>query len=301
MLAIADCGSFSAAAKTLFVSQSTLSAAIKDLEEELDVKLFSRTNRGVSLTVDGEDFVRNARDIVERADHLESRYQHRKYAPKQFAVSTQRLPFSVRAFNRFVEEAGWDVYDVAIRECPTYTIISDVESGKSDIGVLAIHDQFMAALQRVFSSNDVVFEEMSRLPAFAFMRKSHPLSNHESISMEELLEYPFVTYDQEADRSEYTEEIFFHQISDKTIHVCDRCTKVALVRLSNAFSIGTDLTNSNADSFHGNLGEIVRIPIKELTESMHIGILKQKNVEVTTAALKYLELLQESIDELRNI
>ena len=73
------------------------------------------------------------------------------------------------------------------------------------------------------------------------------------------------------------------------------------MRLSNAFSIGTDLTNSNADSFHGNLGEIVRIPIKELTESMHIGILKQKNVEVTTAALKYLELLQESIDELRNI
>ena len=207
MLAIADCGSFSAAAKTLFVSQSTLSAAIKDLEEELDVKLFSRTNRGVSLTVDGEDFVRNARDIVERADHLESRYQHRKYAPKQFAVSTQRLPFSVRAFNRFVEEAGWDVYDVAIRECPTYTIISDVESGKSDIGVLAIHDQFMAALQRVFSSNDVVFERLSRLPAFASCQVASSV-NHESISMEELLEYPFVTYDQEATDPNTPREIF---------------------------------------------------------------------------------------------
>lgn len=95
--------------------------------------------------------------------------------------------------------------------------------------------------------------------------------------MAELLQYPFVTYDQEADRSEYTEEVVFHQIAEKTVHVSDRCSKVALVRFTDAFSIGPDLTNSNADAFHSGMGEIVAMPVEEISDSLHVGYLLQKN------------------------
>ena len=264
VVAVAEYGSFSAAAKALYISQSTLSSAIKELEAELGTQLFLRSNRGIQPTPDGEDFLRYAREIVEQSRALERRYRHRRYAPTRFAVSTQRLPFAVRAFQRFMEQLSWNSYDIAIRECPTYTIISDVAAGKSDVGVVALHDQYIPALEKTFEINHVTFTELERLPTYAFLRRSHPLAKRDKVSMAELLQYPFVTYDQEADRSEYTEEVVFHQIAEKTVHVSDRCSKVALVRFTDAFSIGPDLTNSNADAFHSGMGEIVAMPVRDI-------------------------------------
>lgn len=300
IIAVADCQSLSAAAKELFISQSTLSAAVKELESELGVKLFLRNNRGVSLTADGTDFLRYAREIAERADSLEQRYQHRRYAPMRFAVSAQRLPFVVRAFNRFMRQIGWDTYDVAIRECPTYTIISDVTAGKSDLGVLVLHDQYLPGLQKSFSTSDVVFTELGCLQTYAFLRKGHPLSGQESVTMAQLLQYPFVTYDQEADRSEYTEEIIFYQLSEKTIHVCDRGSKLALIRATDAFSVGPDLPNSNADAFHKSMGKLVAIPVDGVGDLLHVGYIRQRHGRWSDAAELYLQYLTEEVRAIRD-
>nr|WP_306797502.1 LysR family transcriptional regulator substrate-binding protein [Flavonifractor plautii] len=239
--------------------------------------------------------MRYAREIVEQSRALERRYRHRRYAPTRFAVSTQRLPFAVRAFQRFMEQLSWNSYDIAIRECPTYTIISDVAAGKSDVGVVALHDQYIPALEKTFEINHVTFTELERLPTYAFLRRSHPLAKRDKVSMAELLQYPFVTYDQEADRSEYTEEVVFHQIAEKTVHVSDRCSKVALVRFTDAFSIGPDLTNSNADAFHSGMGEIVAMPVEEISDSLHVGYLLQKNVAVSAAMAVFLDYLRDDI------
>ena len=270
------------------------------MERELGVKLFLSNNRGASLTADGADFPRYAREIVERTDSLEQRYQHRWYATTRFAVSAQRLPFADRAFNRFIRQIDWNAYDVAVRECPTYTIISDVTAGKSDLGILALHDQYLPGLQKSFSANDVVFTELGRLQTHAFLRKGHPLSGQASVTMAQLLQYPFVTYDQEADRSEYTEEIIFHRLSEKTIHVCDRCTKLALVRATNAFSVGPDLANSRADAFHKNLGELVAIPVDEVGDLLHVGYIKQRRTRWSEAAELYLQYLTEEVRMIRD-
>lgn len=120
VVAVAEYGSFSAAAKALYISQSTLSSAIKELEAELGTQLFLRSNRGIQPTPDGEDFLRYAREIVEQSRALERRYRHRRYAPTRFAVSTQRLPFAVRAFQRFMEQLSWNSYDTSAMStcCP---------------------------------------------------------------------------------------------------------------------------------------------------------------------------------------
>lgn len=294
-LAVADFRSFSAAAKSLYISQSTMSAAIRELEQELGIRLFFRNRRGVDLTSDGTGFLRYARELVEQAESLERRYQRQSYAPTRFAVSTQRLPFAVRAFHRLMTRLTWDTYDIAIRECPTYTIISDVSAGKSDLGILALHDQYLQTLLKTFTVNHVVFHELEQLRTYAFVRNQHPLAGRKSVTMADLLQYPFVTYDQEADRSEYTEEVVFHQISARTVHVCDRCSKIALVRSSDAFSIGPDLTNSNADAFHSGLGEIIAIPVEELSELLHVGYLAAQGQKLSFAMEQYLEELQADI------
>ena len=115
------------------------------------------------------------------------------------------------------------------------------------------------------------------------------------VSMSDLLQYPFVTYDQEANRSEYTEEVVFHQIAEKTVHVSDRCTKVALVRSTNAFSIGPDLTNSNADAFHSGMGEVVAIPVVDVSDSLRVGYLTLQDRDQSEIIESFLDYLGEEI------
>ncbi len=292
---ISNCHSFSEAARKLFISQSTLSSAIQDMENELGIQIFRRTNRGISLTFDGEDFIRYAKEIVELSHYLEQRYQGRKSIPMRFSVSSQRLPFAVRAFTRIFGEIDEQNYDVAIRECDTNSVIHDISARKSDMGILAIQDSHMKSMQTLFSSCDVEFHEIALLKNYVFLRASHPLAVKEALTLKELEDYPFVTYDQGIETTHFSEEPLFYRILNKNVHVCDRCTKIALIRNTNCFSIGPDLTNSNADNFHKGLGEILAKPLKDPLGELHLGYLIREQSDLNQLAQIYLDFLREDV------
>lgn len=300
IVAIADNRSFSKAAKQLYISQSTLSLAVKEQEEELGIRLFERTNRGVSLTEDGEDFIRYARDIVAQAERLENRYQRKSPVPMKFSVTSQRLPFATKAFVNLSKELDIDEYDIAMRECPTFEVIHDVASERSPIGVMAIHDDHIDGLSSIFKRNHLHFSELDTLTAYVFIRKNHPLANKRSISSKDLEGYPFVTYDQEPSSSHYIEEVFSFESNAKNIHVNDRCSKLAFLRTTNCFSIGPDLPNSNGDAFHKGLGELRMIPLENEIGRIHAGYLLRENYAVTELDLKYIKHLISAIRELKS-
>ncbi|MGI6095097.1 MAG: LysR family transcriptional regulator [Lachnospiraceae bacterium] len=299
IIEIANYRSFSEAAKSLYLTQSTLSAAVRETETELGIILFNRTNRGVSLTHDGEDFLKYAKEIVEQADYLSRRYQRRDFLPTHFSVSTQRLPFAVRAFNELLNTFQLPRYDIALRESPTRMVFHDVSIGKSELGVAAFHDTHFHLIQKSLKLHNLSFVEIEQLNIYVFLRKSHPLAKHASLSLDDLKDYAFITYDQESSPSQYTEEILFYELLDKNIHVNDRCTKIALIRGNNCFSVGPDLPNSNADSFHSGLGEIVAIPLKEQLEALHVGYLYKNGQSITPMGKQYLHLLKREIQRLK--
>lgn len=290
--------SYSEAAKALFVSQSTLSLAIKDAESELHISIFDRSNKGIELTEEGTDFLTRIQDILDRSKNLEEYYLHRQLLGMRFSVSAQRLAFSVRAFNRLLESIDWDCYDVAMRECPTSNVISDVASGKSELGVLASEPHNFRLIQRSLNSNGLVFHELNQLASFVFLRKSHPLAARASVTFTDLREYPFVTYDQEADATYFSEEPVFYNRLSKNIHVTDRCTKISLIRNNNCFSIGPDLPNSSAGAMHTGMQEIVAIPLAEEQSYLHIGYICQKGHQLTDVAQRYISFLREEIEAL---
>lgn len=296
VIEIANCQSFSAAAKKLFVSQSTLSSAIKDMEEDLGIKIFNRTNRGAVLTYDGEDFIKYAREIVEHSQYLEQRYRSRKFIPMRFSVSSQRLPFAVRAFAKMFENLDFENYDVAIRECDTNTVIHDVVNNKSELGILIIHDSYLRSMHTLFLSYDLEFCEISTLQNFVFFRAGHPLDGNTSLKLSDLEQYPFVTYDQETESSQFSEEPVFYNMLNKNVHVSDRCTKIAMVRKTDCFSIGPDLTNSNADAFHRGMGEIRAVPLENDFGELHLGYICRKRQTLSRMAVEYLELLKEDVE-----
>lgn len=149
LMAIAEHGSMNAAAGALYASQSNLSCAVADLEEELGITIFTRSNRGVTPTNEGTELLGYARQVVEQADMLQERYTHKKAPHVRLAVSSQHYAFSVQAFIQTAEEYRGDEYELILRECATSQIIDDVRDFRSEIGILYLDDFNHRALRKI--------------------------------------------------------------------------------------------------------------------------------------------------------
>lgn len=297
---VANSQSFSKAACSLFMTQSALSAAIKEVEDELGILIFKRSNRGVQLTPDGEDCVKHCKEIIERADYLSLRYQNRGSLQTYFSVSTQHLPFAVRAFDALLEELPAVGYDVAIREAETLHILHDVSSGRSELGVVAMTDKQLQLINKALYIHDLAFAELARLQTYVFMRKRHPLAERQSLALEDLRPYPFVTYDQTQAPGYYSEESLFFAPMLKNIHVSDRATKMSVIRSTDAFSVGVDLPNFNQDIyFKRRAAEMVAIPFSDQADPIAVGVLMKNGHAPSDIAQRYIALLNEHVERLR--
>ena len=111
-ITVSEAGSMNQAAKELFISQPSLSLAIRDLEEEIGVELFRRSSRGILLTPDGEEFIGYAKQVVEQYQLIESKYVQKEKVKKKFSVSMQHYTFAVNAFVEMVKQFGMDEYEL---------------------------------------------------------------------------------------------------------------------------------------------------------------------------------------------
>ena len=301
VIEVANCRSFSKAAQTLYMSQSALSTAIKEVEDELGTKIFQRTNRGVALTTDGEDCLKYCREIIERSDYLLSRYQAHNAGHTTFSVSSQHLPFAIRAFQELINGHLPDAYDAAMREDSTYAILHDVSTERSELGIVAFHGEQLKLMHRSLYVNDLQFHGMDELKTYVFMRKDHPLANRDTLSLTDLQDYPFVTYDQEETPNYYSEESTSFLPFRKHIRVCDRATKMYVIRGTNAFSIGVDLPNFNLDIyFRDRLSglehvQMVAIPYADQSEPVKVGYLIKNGHALSPLGEEYLRLLSRHI------
>ena len=302
ILCIARCGSISKAAAELYMSQSSLSLSVKELESSLGITIFERSNRGIALTSDGKEYADRAAQILSLAGELESRFLH-KELPMRFSVSAQRLAFAVKAFSRYLQDFHFDAADIAIRECHTYAVMQDVAKGKSDLGIIALSDTNSRFVLSELAALGIDFVGLDSLTPSAFMAANHPLAGKSVVTLAELNEYAFVTYDQEVSVSHYTEEPVFYGRFRKNIHVSDRSTKLALIRTNNCFSIELDLPNNASlkEEAERNLlwARIRPVPVAELDQPFRIGYLIRTGHAPDEAAAQYLALLQDEVRKLK--
>lgn len=139
-ITVADSRSMNQAAQKLFISQPSLSAAIRELEDEVGIEIFRRTNRGIQVTPDGEEFVGYARQVVEQYALIEARYVDKEKVKKKFGVSMQHYSFAVQAFVEMVRRFGMERYEFSIYETQTYDVIENVKNFRSELGILYLND-----------------------------------------------------------------------------------------------------------------------------------------------------------------
>ena len=288
MLEISNSHSFSKAAKNLFVSQSTLSAAVKELESDLGITIFKRTNRGVSLTYDGEDFIKYAKEIVEQSQYLEQRYHARKSLPMRFSVSCQHYSFAVNAFVDLIKEYGQEEYDFSLRETQTYEIIEDVAHMRSEIGILFLNDFNETVLRKILKTNDLEFHELFVAKPHVFISRKHPLADRQVITNQELEAYPYLSFEQGEHNSFYfSEEIFSTSERKKNIRVRDRATLFNLLIGLNGYTVCSGVIDKKL-----NGKDIIAVPLQDEGD-MRIGYITHRKAVPGRLAATYLEALRK--------
>ena len=287
VLAIARTGSFSQAAKQLFIAQSSLSVSIKSLENELGIRIFERTKDGVCLTDDGSEFVRYASRIAESEEIASSRYRSPE-AVKKLHIATQHYDFIADIFGNFLSSIASESYRFSIKEIETYNVIREVETARSDIGIIAIKDGDFDVMKRYLSSKALTFFPLLTAYPHVFFRDGHPLCRCERLSPLDLREYPYVSYEQGEHNSAYfTEELMDEAGAARHIEISDRATLMNLLLITDAYTVGTGIMPSRL-----NRGDIVSIPL-ESKEYYTIGYILNEGRKLSEMGSEFIKLLEE--------
>ncbi len=291
-ITIAGVGSMNEAARALFLSQPSLSSAMKELEEEIGVRLFLRTNRGIALTPEGEEFIGYARQVVEQYSLMESRYIKKEKIKKKFSVSMQHYTFAVKAFIEMVKQFGMDEYEFAVYETKTYEVIENVKDFKSELGILYLNAFNEKVLKKIFSEYNLEFHEILKCGIYVYMWKGHPLAKRKEVTLDELDEYPCLSFEQGKNNSFYfAEEVLSAYEYKRLIKANDRATLLNLMVGMNGYTMCSGIL---CEELNGS--DYVAVKLKS-EEIMSIGYLMRKGVAISPLGQKYLEELAKYRDK----
>ena len=293
IIAISEAGSFNKAADQLYLSQPSLTNAVKELEKEIGITIFNRSGRGVTLTAEGMNFLPYARQVYSQYQNLLDAYSKQGKRKQQFAVSAQHYSFAVKAFVEMTKNFDVAEYELAIRETRTRDVIDDVASSRSEIGILYLNDFNRRAMMKLFSSANLQFTPLIRCDAYVYLWKEHPRAKKKTISFEELSPYPCLSFEQGDNSSFYlSEEILSTNEYPRIIKCCDRATVLNLMVGLNGYTLCSGII---CEELNGE--DYVAVPYQgrdvASEQAMEIGYIQRKNSILSPAGEQYISEIKK--------
>ena len=297
-ITISEQGSFNKASEVLYIAQPSLTESMKELEKELQITIFNRSGRGVTLTGDGRDFISYARELYHQYENMMDKYGDNGKRKKKFAVSTQHYSFAVKSFVELVKKLDMDEYEFAIREERTQQIIDDVSSLNSEIGILYLSDFNSTLLSKVLRANHLEFHELIECDAYVYIWKGHPLAQNKSIHFDELAEFPCLSFEQGGSGSMYfAEEILTNFQYPRTIKATDRATMLNLMIGLNGYTLCSGII---CEELNG--GDYIAIPFEPDDEhpgsKMKIGYISKAHMRLSSVGQLYIDELKKYLNAL---
>ncbi|HFZ9586410.1 TPA: LysR family transcriptional regulator [Streptococcus agalactiae] len=290
VIKIVETGSMNEAAKQLYITQPSLSNAVRNLETEMGIQIFIRNPKGIALTKDGMEFLSYARQILEQTALLEERYKGDNTSRELFSVSSQHYAFVVNAFVALFNGTDMTQYELFLRETRTWEIIDDVKNFRSEIGVLFLNSYNRDVLTKLFDDNSLIATTLFTTTPHIFVSKSNPLANRKKLSMKDLEDYPYLSYDQGLHNSFYFSEEMMSQITHpKSIVVSDRATLFNLMIGLDGYTVATGILNSKL-----NGDEIVAIPL-DVDDIIDIVYIRHDKANLSKMGQKFIDYLLEEV------
>ena len=288
IIAISQENSLNDAAKKLFISQPSLTAALHALEKELGFDIFLRSKSRVALTVKGTEFLGYARSVVEQYDLLDAKYISKTNVKRSFHVSMQHYTFAVNAFVELISEYGLEEYEFEIHETKTHEVIENVKNQKSEMGVLYLNDYNEIVLQKIFKEGGLEFTSLFACSIYVYMSRRNPLAEKKELEIEELEEYPYLAFAQGDYNSFYfAEEVMSTYQYKKLIRVNDRATMLNLMTGINGYTLCSGII---CEELNGPDYCAVRL---KTDEKMTIGYLSRKDAVISEIGRKYIGILEK--------
>ncbi len=287
---VAETGNMTEAAGKLFIAQPSLTSAIHELEKEYGITLFFRSNKGIELTPEGDEFLGYARQVLEQANLINERYTGKSTGKQRFCVSSQHYSFAVEAFVRLLREHGGDKYEFHMRETQTYDIIDDVAHLRSEIGILYLNSFNETIIRKTLKDNGLTFTTLFKAKPHVFIGKDNPLAKKRVISLDDLKPYPRLSYEQGSHNSFYfSEEILSTMDCDKELVVCDRATLFNMLIGLNGYTICSGVISEEL-----NGPNIIAKPLK-IDDYMEIGYILPGSLRPSQMTLNYIEILKSLV------
>ena len=290
IITISETGSLNKAAEALYISQPSLTNAVKELEKELGIIIFNRSGRGVTLTNDGAEFLLHAKELYGQYESILQKYGTGGSYKKKFGVSTQHYSFAVNAFVDVIRQFGVNQYDFTLRETETHEIIEDVSTMKREIGVLYTCPKNEEVIMKMIRQNNLEFKELFVAKPHVFISYHHPLAYKKTLTLKDLEDYPYLSFEQGEYNSFYfSEEVLSTLDRKRNIKVRDRATLFNLLIGLNGYTVSTGIISKELN------GEtIISVPLL-VDEIMKVGTITQKNMILSRYGEAYMEALKKHI------
>lgn len=300
IIAVSESGSLSKASEVLYVSQPSLTAAVKEAERELGITVFSRSSKGISLTQDGKEFIQHARQVCAQYEIMLDKFGKGTQRKTKFSVSAQHYSFATKSFVELVKKFGTASYEFSIYETKTLEVIENVASLKSEIGILYLSDFNRKAVCKILNANSLSFSKLIDCKAYVYLWKNHPLAKKDSISFEELAEFPCISFDQGGNSSFYfAEEILTENEYPKTIKTSDRATSLNLMMGLCGYTLCSGII---CEELNGH--DFVAVPFRADKDNpnsmMEIGYIVRKNIILSRLGKEYIEQLKLYLHSAKN-
>lgn len=295
VIGVASCGSFNKASEKLYISQPSLTSSVHDLEDELGFAIFKRTSRGTTLTERGVDFLKEAKELYQKYEGIVKKYSvHEK---KTFSVSALYYAFARKAFIQIVKDYSGTDYDFSFGEKKASDVIDDVAEGKSDIGILYLSETNREAISKHLESHSLQFHHLTECNAFVYLHKNHPLAKKQSLSLDELTPYRFVTFDTDDVKSFFSDDVIEKHALDKAITVADRSTELDLLEKLNGY---TFLSGVFGEDQNDPTESFVLIPLKnpdgKISHSFELGYITKIGTHMDNICLIYIDAIRRFLN-----
>lgn len=286
MVTVAEEGNITSAARKLYIAQPSLTSAIHELENELNISIFQRSNKGIKLTAEGEEFLGYARQVLEQTTLIQERYTGKQAGKLKFFVSSQHYSFAVEAFVELLKRKDADKYEFHMRETQTFNIIDDVAHLRSEIGILYLNKFNEEVIRKTLKDNNLSFTPLFKAEPHVFIGKNSPLAKKRVLTLEDLKPYPRLSYEQGSHNSFYfSEEILSTVECDKELVVLDRATLFNLLVGLNGYTICSGVINEELNGPH-----IIAKKLK-VDDYMQIGYIIPNSIRPSHLTLEYIDIL----------
>ena len=288
---ISELGSLNKASEILYIAQPSLASSVQELEKELGITVFSRSGRGVTLTNDGMEFIRYAREVLHQYDVLLEKFGRGGTRKKKFGISTQHYSFAVKSFVEMVRQFGTEEYEFAIRETRTRDVIDDVFTGKSELGILYLSDFNRKPLEKLLHANGLEFHPLTQCEAYVYLWRGHPLAEKPVIRFADLEPYPCLSFEQgDSSSFYYAEEILSTADYPRMIKATDRATMLNLMIGLNGYTLCSGVISEEL-----NGADYLAVPFEAgdsaVGKRMEIGYITKKNLILSGMAQHYVQEL----------